>query len=211
MDISKVTILVNDKADVNTLPKYVVVKTDDITEGYLHDTFDFLGNPLDEEKSSDYCLANACSAMADDIKEYLVSEGIVDCSEDEIEIDCEGNVSINGENKPGLKPYAIAYDEENREYTTAEYVNYQIGNRRLTLLLDCGIPGMSEFHKLGDLMSEDSTLASINNALALFPGDINNPGIESVVVDDSTTIMTTESGVVVKTNPSWPWVAEVDA
>jgi hypothetical protein len=210
MDISKVTILVNDKTDVNDLPKYIVVKNSDIAEGYLHDTYDFLGNPLDEEKSSDYCLANACSAMSDDIKEYLVSEGIVDCSEDEIEIDCEGNVSINGEGKPGLKPYAIAYDEENREYTTAEYVNYQIGNRRLTLLLDCGIPGMSEFHKLGDLMSEDSTLASINNALRLLPGSIADPEVESVEVNGTATTLRTKSGVAVTTNPSRPWVAEVD-
>lgn len=210
MNILELTILANDKADVNSLPKYIVVKTSDITEGYLHDTFDFLGNHLDEEQSSDYCLSNACSAMTDDIKEYLVSEGIVDCSEDEIEIDCEGNVSINGEDKPGLKPYAIAYDEENREYTTAEYVNYQIGNRRLTLLLDCGISEMAEFHKLGDLMSEDSTLASINNALRLLPGSMTDPEVESVEVLGTATTLRTKSGVAVTTNPSRPWVAEVD-
>lgn len=210
MDISNVTILANDKADVNSLPKYIVVQTSDITEGYLHDTFDCQGTPLDEEQSSDYCLANACSAMTDDIKAYLVSEGIVDCSEDEIEIDCEGNVSINGEDKPGLKTYAITYDEENREYTTAEYANYQIGNRRLTLLLDCGIPEMAEFHKLGDLMSEDSTLASINNALRLLPGDMTDPEVESVESLGSVTILRTKSGVTVTTNPSRPWVAEVD-
>jgi hypothetical protein len=213
MEASKLTILVNEKYDVNCLPKFIVVNTDDIKEGNLCDTYSMgsqwtFNGFVDHEDACDFCLENEASAMADEIKQYLVDDCIVDCEEDDIEVSDKGVVTINGQEYPGLQAYATTYDEENREYTLATYVNYTKDGKGMSLILDCQLPERVEFHRLGDYDSEEAKLADVKDALELFP-NFDNPEVFSIIQEGEIKTMTTYAGVAVRVDPSKPWVAEM--
>jgi len=214
MDISKVTILVNEKHEVNLLPKFIVVNTDDIKEGNLCDTYSMgaqwtSNGLLGHEGACDFCLENEASAMADEIKQYLVDSGLVNCEEGDIEVSTEGVVTINGEERPGLQTYATTYDEENRECTLATYVNYTKDGKGMSLILDCQLSERVEFHILEEYDREEAKLADAKDALERFP-NFYDPEVFSVILEGEIKTMTTYTGVSVRVDPSMPWVAEVN-
>lgn len=79
----------------------------------------------------------------------------------------------------------------------------------MSLILDCQLPERVEFHILEEYDSEEAKLADAKDALERFP-NFYDPEVESVESLGSVTTLRTQSGVTVTTDPSRPWVAEVD-
>ena len=163
MDTTKIVILKNlHHYDDYEGADFLVCGEDEITEGYLHDTYNRYGIALDEYEAGDYCLANSESVMASDIECAILSsknfrpmlvaamveedgdlfgdgsneEDFKQWFDQAISIDTEGNVEINGEENAELTAFAKKYNEENTIYTEAKYINYWDGSNFQTLLLD---------------------------------------------------------------------------
>lgn len=149
---------------------YICIESDLVRNGFLHDTYNRYGQALDSNEASDYSLGNTDSTMASDVqiaisttfKDFLrkfAEEDDVDVENDReylnwidsaIHVDSDGTVELNGEENEDMTAFARKYDEANRIYTTATYVNYWDGSNWQTLLCSADSLDFEAFEEMDD-------------------------------------------------------------
>lgn len=202
MDTKGIVILRNlhNYDDCGDADFYICQENELVVDGFLHDTYNRYGIALDGNEAQDYSLDNTDSSMADDIQEAIMSkfkdqllafradgEAFAPDDEDDYRQWCksmimvlpDGTVEVGGEADEQMSAFAKKYDEDNRMYTTATYVNYWDGSNRQTLLCSAQTLDYDAF----DIMDyDDDDYAPLMEALAEYSMYIDNGTCKSEII-----------------------------
>lgn len=179
---------------------YICQEGELVVDGFLHDTYNRYGIALNGNEAQDYSLDNTDSSMADDIQEAIMSkfkdqllasmaddEVFAPDDEDDYRQWCEsmiivlpdGTVEVGGEVDEQMSAFAKKYDEGNRTYTTATYVNYWDGSNWQTLLCSAQSLDYDAFEVLDE---GDEDYAPLMEALAEYSMYIDNGTYKSEII-----------------------------
>ena len=156
--------------------RYKVIYSEDVVSGYLHDTYDRYGQPLDSYAASDWTLSNSGCDFAKDLTNALKEK--FPSLDDEFHVDPDRDFDedlLNGVSKEVIDREIEKYVEEESTYTEAVYFNYWDGSNRQSVIIDCPTLDYEEC----EIVDDEEVLKGIFNALDKVELSDRGTGIKS--------------------------------